>query len=338
MAAPEDPPRPPQRSSPAKASARASSTPATTTAAATTCSGETAPGSTTEAASAAGIGLIAVAVVVAEAAPWSSRSQTQMAVTTMSATDTRWRATIWPLHSQGTNGAKGSRTRQLPTYSTPMSWRAGARRVSSLLMRACPAFATAASDPNRTAITCPTDLRGARCGFRDWNARVAPWYRFATGLQTVPVSSSIDTARQRRRPHGGRDADRIHGAARTARPHGPVGRPEDLDLPQDHRRPRWRPLGRGGQARRVLRRRSQRVLHPLPPVDRRPQRVPPRQGRRRGHHQGPQRPGRRRRDPARRLAVAARASTGTASCPRSRTSPPRPTASSPRTPRPSSRS
>ena len=202
-----------------------------------------------------------------------------MAVTTISATDTTCRTTIVGLHAQVATGANGNSTNALPAYSTPISWRAGARAVSSLLINACAVLARAASKPNRTAVTRPPT--GARPRTRGIVC--------TTGLQTVPVSSSIRGCTTG--GFGGRDHDRVHGTAGSPGPDGSVGRPEDLDLPQDHRRARWRPLGRSGDPRPLLRGRGQRLLHPLSPVDRRPQRVPARQGRRGRRDQGAQRPG-----------------------------------------------
>src|SRR5215203_6057825 len=135
-----------------------------------------------------------------------------------------------------------------------MSWRAGARSVSSLLMRACPAFATAASDPNRTALTGLGDLR--RCAW---------WVPGGTARSPRGIVARPDCKRYRYRqastwrgrgggPDGGRDPDRVHGTSRWASAHGPVGRPEDLDIPQDHLCARWWPLGRGGTAWFVLHR------------------------------------------------------------------------------------
>ena len=219
----------------------------------------------------------------------------------MSATETRCSPTICADHVHATNGTNGSSTRALPAYSTPISWRAGARAVSSLLISAWPAFASAARNPNRMAGNGPP--------------RWPRWMRHGivvdAGLQTVPVSSPI--VDERGRATSDRDDDRLHGTARSARAHGAVGGPEGLHLPQDHRRARCRPLGRGGHPGELLRRRGERVLHALSPVDRRPQRLPPREGRRRGDRQGAQRSGRRRRDPARTGRRGTRASTGTAS-------------------------
>ncbi len=99
-------------------------TPGTSIAAATWAP-DTLPGSSRAAARTAAIGLSALAVVVADAAPAAKRSQMQTAVPTMSATETPWSSHTSADQCHGTNGANGSSTRQFVTYSTPMSWRAG---------------------------------------------------------------------------------------------------------------------------------------------------------------------------------------------------------------------
>ena len=104
-----------------KAPWSAQSTPTTTMTEATSCNGCSVSGTRMASPMAVGMGLRADAVVVAEAAPLSNMSQTQMAVTAISATETRWRTTMAGLQTQSTKGTNGSSTAQLSRYRMPMS-------------------------------------------------------------------------------------------------------------------------------------------------------------------------------------------------------------------------
>ena len=225
------------------------------------------PAGAMAAASTAGMGLMAVAVVVADAAPWSSMSQTQMAVTTISPTETRWRATIvglqYPAHERR---ERQQHQRVADVQHADELARRGA--VRELL-----------ADEGLAGVGAARP--GARTGPRSRTLRLV-----RNRCAAVVSSAQPDCKRYRYRQasaprpegQGDRDQDRVHGAAGPPGPDGPLGRPEDLDLPEDHRGARGRPLGRGRDAGQLLRRRGERLLHPVPPVDRRPQRVPPRQG------------------------------------------------------------
>ena len=127
-----------------------------------------------------------------------------------------------------------------------------------MLTRAWDAFATAASSPRTTAITLRdrvTQAEQVASGPRVGGP--GAWYaaRQRTHLQTMPVSSRIvsghpwrDRVGQRRglpasRANRDRDDHRVHRAAGPAGPDGDLGRPEDLDLPQDPARPSTRVAG-----------------------------------------------------------------------------------------------
>ena len=102
-----------------------------------------------------------------------------------------------------------------------------------------------------------------------------------------------------------RDDHRVHRAAGPAGPHGQLGGPEDLHLPEDPRGARRGPLGRRGAARAATswtRRASASRSTASGSGDL--QRVPPAQRRRPGRHRGARRAGDRGRAPAGRLAVA----------------------------------
>ena len=183
---------------------------------------------------------MAVAVVVADADPWSSRSQTQMAVTTMQRRRTPGEVRRSSrLQGQTTNGANGSSTSALPRYSTPMSWRAGARSVSSLLISGLTGIRQRRQEPEHDR---------AHGTLRRTCEPLAAWYRARS--RSANATGIVKHARSgEREASGERDHHRVHGAAGQARPDGSLGRPEGLHLPQDHRGPRGRPVGRGGDTR-----------------------------------------------------------------------------------------
>ena len=284
--------------------------------AATTWMGAIDPGRNTAAARTVGIGLIAVAVVVADAAPWSSRSQTQIAVSDhepdrhdLEADDGR---APDPGHERGER-QQDEGVAEVEDADELAGRGAGRQLLADERLRG---VRDRRQEPEQDGGHGPSD----------WCATVAPWYRDA--------QPDCKRYRYRQASAPGREG-RV--AETTIAFTELLGRRVRMGPWEDQKISTYRkiidaiearPVGRGGHPGQLLRRRGERLLHALSPVDRRPERLPARQGRRRGRssRRATTRRSRSRRCPTARRGT--RASTGTASSARSRTSPRRPTASS----------